>query len=133
VIKEIVEDKRFQIRTKSKIGGNNVIKWNMQGIGWFTFDTKNMVNAKNCPNSREVVGLDDPFFKRAGVLTFQKTTTQLKIWFDDMLEATWVYNDKSVSETCQMKNKLTGLKFKASHSDTVATHYRYETGEKTHF
>lgn len=73
---------------------------------------------------------DAPFFERGGVLTFLKTNTQLKIWFDDVLEVTWIYEDKSVSEICGMRDQLSGLQFQTPNGrvDTVSTHYRYQTG-----
>ena len=70
------------------------------------------------------------FLQRAGVLTFLKTTTQLQVWFDDVLEVTWVYEDSS-DYKCAMKNQMTGLRFKANADhmvDKVSTHYRYELG-----
>ena len=73
---------------------------------------------------------DAQFFKRGGVLTFLKTNTQLKIWFDDVLEVSWIYEDKSESDTCGMRDPLSGLQFQTptGRADTVSTHYRYQTG-----
>ena len=69
---------------------------------------------------------------RAGVLTFLKTSTQLQIWFDDVLEFTWVYEDNDADNTCVMRKPMTGLKFRGpSILDTVSTHYRYQGGSRT--
>ena len=134
-ITEIVENKRFQIRTDKKIDGNNDIRWTMDGgIGWFTFSTAHMTNAYKCGGGTEAVRSEDPFFKRAGDLTFLKSTSQLKIWFDDVLEVTWIYVDKDPHISCVMRKPLTGLQFKTPDNptakyDKVSTHYRFETGK----
>ena len=65
-------------------------------------------------------------------MTFLKTSTQLQVWFDDVLEITWVYQDTDEGYTCAMRRSLTGLKFRGSMNsalDRVSTHYRYQTGE----
>ena len=75
--------------------------------------------------------VDAPFFYQEGVITFLKTNTQLKIWFNDVLEVTWVYEDKSESEECVMRHQLSGLQFQtpSSKPDTATTHYRYQTSQ----
>ena len=104
------------------------------GLAWFTFTTVE-VNAPKCAGDGKVFSDEDRlnkgFFKRAGVLTFLKTGTQLKIWFDGVLEVNWIYEDK-VGSTCIMKKPLTGLRFKTPSDnykeDKVSTHYRYSLG-----
>ena len=71
------------------------------------------------------------FLQRAGVLTFLKSTTQLQVWFDDVLEVTWVY----VGDTCDMRNEMAGLRFHgqvSQNNDKVSTHYRYQIGNSLH-
>ena len=127
-IREIVEAEKFQIRTDKKIDESNDIRWTMRGIFWFTFTTTDM-NAPNCGGSGDVLkGTENhEFFKEAGVITFLKTVTQLQVWFNDDLEATWIYDH---SKPCAMKNIMTGLKFQtpSGREDKVSTHYRYEIG-----
>ena len=68
------------------------------------------------------------FLLRSGVMTFLKTSTQLQIWFDDVLEVTWVYEDKDAP--CRMRGLMTGLSFRANNVEyKVSTHYRYEIGD----
>ena len=128
-----MEGKRFQIRTDKKIDSGNDIRWTMEGgIGWFTFTTENMVNAYKCDGGSDAVKEEAPFFQQAGVLTFLKTSTQLLIWFDGVLEVTWVYKDKESETLCAMRNTLSGLKFhvhNGANKDRVSTHYRYQTGD----
>ena len=48
-VEEIVEGRKFQIRTEKEIDSGNNIRWNiMGGVGWFTFDKANEVGARNC-------------------------------------------------------------------------------------
>ena len=69
------------------------------------------------------------FFLRAGVFTFLKTSTQLQVWFDDVLEFTWVYEDNDETSKCFMRRTMTGLTFKgAVREDKVSTYYKYQTG-----
>ena len=133
-IDEIVENQKFQIRTDKKIDKDNDIRWTMKlgGLVWFTFTTA-QVNAPKCVGDGKVFSYEDRqnkgFFQKAGVLTFLKTNTQLKIWFDGVLEVNWIYEDK-VGSTCAMKKPLAGLRFKtpSNTDDTVSTHYRYSLG-----
>ncbi|KAL5252767.1 hypothetical protein ACHWQZ_G015509 [Mnemiopsis leidyi] len=128
LIEEIVEDRKFQIKTGKKIDDTNDIRWTMKGINRFSLTTVQL-NAADCAGSGRVFSDEDRqqkgFFQKAGVLTFLKTNTQLQIWFDGVLEVTWIYEDDG--ETCSMKNALTGLMFKTSleNLDKVTTHYRY--------
>ena len=119
-----MEGKKFQMQTDKKMSNANDIRWTMEGVGWFTFATGS-IGASKC--SCTLKGTEG-YLKRAGVLTFLKTTTQLQIWFDDFLEVTWVYEDSS-NGRCAMRNTMTGLRFFAYVKyDKVSTHYRYEIG-----
>ena len=125
-ISDIVENKRFQIRTDKKIDSTNHIRWTMGGVGWFTFEPNDKTHAKDCHEGKEVFSDTDPYFHEAGDITFLKTSDRLKIWFNDVLVVTWMY-----SSPCYMTRKLTGLKFKGGTNtryDKVTTHYRFETG-----
>ena len=103
-----------------------MIVWTLEGVGWFVFDDppNARLNARNCEQGKTAVDENAPFYQQAGVLTFLKTSTQLQIWFNDVLEVTWVYKD--YGGTCHMRSKMTGLMFSAE--DTLLTHYRYELG-----
>ena len=133
VVSEIVEGKKFQTRTDKKIDGSNDIRWTIWGGIWFTFTT-NSVNSKFCNGGHwftDTERANAGFFQRAGIFTFLKTSTQLQIWFDDVLEVTWVYEDNDADSTCWMRRKMRGLKFKTSGGkeleDKVSTHYRYQS------
>ena len=132
IISEIVEDKKFQIKTDKKIDGSNSIRWTLEGVGFFTFKT-DYLNARKCEGTGKYFSDADRatkgFFQKAGVLTFLKTNTQLQIWFDDVLEVTWVYKDSDNNDPCAMRNTMTGLQFKINAPDEVSTHYRYEIGD----
>ena len=133
VINEIVENKRFQIRTDKKIDSTNNIRWLLKlgGFSWFTFTTES-ISAPKCNGGYNSFTEYEGFFHRAGVLTFLKTSTQLQVWFDDVLEVTWVFKDNSGTQKCFMRRTLKGLKFKANQAnlaDKVSTHYRYEIGK----
>ncbi|KAL5249972.1 hypothetical protein ACHWQZ_G015894 [Mnemiopsis leidyi] len=133
-INEIVEGKKFQIRTDKKIDNNYNIRWSLIGlrIEYFQFTTK-WVHAAYCGGTGKVFTDEEKetkgFFRRAGVLTFLKTSTRLQIWFDDVLELTWIYDDNA-DKICVMRDAMEGLKFQAvysgTHKDKVSTHYRYE-------
>ena len=127
-IYEIKEGKKFQVRTDKKIDGNNDIRWNLIGTSWFTF-TLESLRSKWCAGGRTFSAADHAsmgFFQRAGILTVLKTNTQLQIWFDDVLEVTWVYEDKDADNICGMRGTMTGLVFRLSnYEDKVSTHYRY--------
>ena len=101
---QMKEGRKFQVRTDKKIDGRNDIGWFLlPHVDMFTFTTTS-INAKNC---RKDFSDDDRatkgFFQRAGVLTFLKTSTQLQIWFDDVLEVTWVYE----TADCNMRKTMT--------------------------
>ena len=117
------------MQTDKKIDAGNDIRWTMEGVSWFNILTGS-IGAANCNGGYTLQGTEG-FLKRAGVLTFLKTTTQLQVWFDDVLEVTWVYEDNSDDSRCAMRDKMTGLRFHAnspSRFDKVSTHYRYEIG-----
>ncbi|KAL5247396.1 hypothetical protein ACHWQZ_G019314 [Mnemiopsis leidyi] len=124
VISEIVENKKFQIRTATEINNNNDIRWTLGGVGWFTFTTGHL-QAYKCIFHEFEGG--EAFLKRAGDMTFLKTSTQLQIWFDDVLEVTWVFQDSSDGYECSMRKIFNGLRFGISKEDTVSTHYRFQT------
>ena len=133
-ITEIVDNKKFQIRTKSRIGDGDVIRWTLDFGGppyWFSF-TGGSINCGKCNGGHEFIAQDKTtmgFFLRAGVLTFLKTSTQLNVWFDDVLEVTWVYEDNDEANKCRMRTTMAGMKFKSpDNPDTVSTHYRYQIG-----
>ena len=120
------------MRTNHKIDTENDIRWGLAGAGWFIFSTEYLAGercvgdgSRFTESDRETKG----FFLKPGVLTFLKTTTEMKIWFDDVLEVTWVFANKH-GQTCKFKNPMTGLKFLSAQKveDTISIEYRYETG-----
>ena len=127
-INQISDDKKFQIKTDKKINTSHDIRWTLNGVGWFTF-TKAGMSASKCNDGYIFKGTEG-FLQRAGTITFLKSATQLQVWFDDVLEVTWVYEDEE-DRSCAMRNKMTGLKFKSilSKYDQVSTHYRYQLGK----
>ena len=128
LIEEIVENKRFQVRTDKKIDTTNDIRWLLGGNVWLTFSA-GLINAAKCNGGYHSFTGNEGFFQKPGVLTFLKTSTQLQVWFDDILEVTWVYQDNSDTSLCAMRILIRGLKFRAPRAeDTVSSHYRYETG-----
>ena len=125
-IPEITDGVKFQIRTDAALSSGNMIRLMLIGSSYFlTFDNV-FVNAQYCGYS--LTG-NEGFISKGGVLTFLKSTTQLEVWFDDVLEVTWVYEDKSATEECQMRGTMTALKFHGSSTDTASVQYRYELPE----
>ena len=127
-----MEGKKFQIRTDKKIDASNDIRWTLEGASWFTFTTGSL-HAYKCGGAGKSFSDADRatkgFFLGAGDLTFLKTSTQLQIWFDDVLEVTWVYEDIDVVP-CGMRKTMTGLQFKSTHiEDKVSIYCRYEIGK----
>ena len=122
-----MEGKKFQIITDKKIVDNTDIRWSFNGPGWFTFEATK-INAAQCNQGKNLQGTEG-FLQRAGTLTFLKSTTQLQVWFDDVLEVTWVYED-NVGGSCAMRRQMKGMKFQTPvlRYDKVSTHYRYELG-----
>jgi hypothetical protein len=122
-----VDGKKFQIRTSKKIQDKFDIRWSIKGGGWFTV-TLAKINSRHCKDGYLFNG-SEGFLGRAGVLTFLKTTTQLQVWFEDVLVVTWVYEDNADGKKCSMRGMMTGLKFRTpSKNDKVSTAYRYEKG-----
>ena len=123
-----MEGKKFQVKTDKKIDNSNSIKWIINKratYGWLDWTLKK-VAAQFCKSY--VFSRNEGFQQRAGVLTLLKTSTQLKVWFDDVLEFTWVFENTN-GRMCWFKNEMTGLQFKGKTSeDRVSTHYRYEQG-----
>ena len=127
-VNEIVEDRKFQLKTDKKIGGPNSVWLRIRGADRFVLGGNRRLQATNCKTAQDPFVSSAPFYQQAGVLTFLKTSTQLQIWFDDVLEVNWVYVD--AGGMCSLRRKMTGLKFQADrvHIDKVSTHYRYELG-----
>ena len=129
-----MDNKKFQIRTKSRIGDGDVIRWtlNLGGLPYWFYFTGSSINCRQCNDGRLFNAQDKAamgFFLRAGDLTFLKTSTQLQVWFDDVLEVTWVYEDQDEANKCRMRTKMAGIKFESPlNPDTVSTHYRYQIG-----
>ena len=113
--------------TDKKINSGNDIRWSLKGPGWFTFLAAS-INAAQCNSGKKLQGTEG-FLQQPGTLTFLKSTTQLQVWFDDVLEVTWVYEDNA-GGSCFMRRQMTGLKFQTPQPkyDKVSTHYRYELG-----
>ena len=125
-IRKMKEGKKFQIRTDKKIDATNDIRWNILG-GSFFWLMSFKVGSQFCDkvfseSEKEKIS----FTKRAGVLTFLKTSTQLQIWFDDVLEVTWVYEDREGQSPCRMRRTMTGIQIKSN--DRVSAEYRYAIG-----
>ena len=126
-----MEEKQFKIKTDKKIDKDHDIKWTMKMDGkneWFGFTTE-YIRSKSCNKGYQSFTEHEGFFHQAGVLTFLKTSTQLRVWFDDVLEVTWVFKDDSAAKICSMRGKLTGIKFETDkEKDKVSTHFGYEPG-----
>ena len=127
-----MDGKKFQVRTNHKIDAKNVISWVFAGANWFLLNTQNLLGDRCIGDGSQFTESDREtkgFFLRPGVLTFLKTTSEMKIWFDDVLEVTWVFANKN-GKACRLKNPMTGLKFLSAkkENDTISIEYRYETG-----
>ena len=131
IIYEIQEGKKFQVRTDKRIDSVHDIRWSLKGVGLLQFTSKELSAYKCGGTGKKFNGthsVSKGFLLRPGVMTFLKTNTQLQIWFDDVLEVTWVYEDKDAP--CRMRGLMTGLSFRAINAeDKVSTHYRYEIGD----
>lgn len=124
-----IEGKKFQIKTDAAIKTGNDIRLffilETYGHAFCTFVADN-INIKFC-DAYKFVGAAG-FRSRGGILTFLKTQTNLKIWFDDKLEADW--NFLSPRPECTMQNKALGIEFHLSvKMDTASRQYRFSTGE----
>ena len=125
-IPEITDGVKFQIRTDAALSSGNRIRLKLIGSSYFlTFDNV-FVNAQYCGYS--LTG-NEGFISKGGVLTFLKSTTQLLMWFDDLLEVNWAYEDKSDTQICRMRSRMTALKFHINKVDTASVQYRYELPE----
>ena len=89
-----------------------------------------LIDAKSCKPYQSYAGTEG-FLERAGVLTFLKTPSELQIWFDDVLEVTWVYEDLE-GQTCGLRDQLVEMKFEGADTgnsrDRVSIQYRYTIG-----
>ena len=126
----IKDSNKFQMRTDKKIDSENYIRWSMGQVGWFQI-TEGEMSAEGCAVKLLNPSSSYGFFERAGDLTFLKTVTQLKVWFDDTLVVTWVYEDLDNTTPCTMRKLLAGMKFKSTVEDKVSIKYRYEIGTNT--
>ena len=121
-ITEITEGLKFQIRTSAALTSTNVIRCLLTGSSdFFTIDGST-IKARFCGYS---LAGNEGFLSTGGILTFLKSTTQLLVWFDDVLEVTWAYEDKSASQICQMRSPMTALSFHLLYDDTASVQYRY--------
>ena len=127
LIAEIVENKKFQIRTDKKIDSSNEIWWLLSGPGGLSLRFSGLYASK----CQYYLQGTEPFLQNSGDFTFLKTSTKLQIWFEDVLQITWVYQDRDEANPCAMRKSLKGLKFRGVRTgelDRVSTHYRYQTG-----
>ena len=122
-----MDTKYFQVRTNKKIDSSNEIRWMLllDEQVWFTV-TEHFVYSKDC--EKYTLTGDEGFLSKAGVMTFLKTSTELKVWFDGEMNVTWLFED-TLSGFCMMKKKMTGLRFRTdNYLDQVSVQYRYQTG-----
>ena len=123
---------KFQIRTNKAFYGEDAIRLTMKGPGesaeeiWFYFG-KARIDAKYCKQYQSYTGTEG-FLEQAGTFTFLITSSEMKIWFDDELEVTWVYENWP-GKTCGLKNEVAEIKFEEpSGVDGVSGVYRYAIG-----
>jgi len=91
---------------------------------YFTFDASK-ITVRKCGSYpiKETAG----FLSRGGILTFLKTQTTLKIWFDEVLEVDW---DFSADDDCVMRSIAKRIQFHLSNvMDTASKQYRFSTGK----
>jgi len=128
----IVEDLRFQIKTKALIGvEQDVNKMFLMFVGTlpvvFNGETLTALHCigYNVPESAGFRTDAD-----GGIFTFLKNSTHLKIWYDsdtdgegsdDLLEVEWEFEDDG--EACNMKRTAKGLQF---YKLAIAVGYRYD-------
>ena len=120
-----IEGKRFQIETTDAFSSKNDIRfvWKLKGTAdcfvTFTVDT---INAQYCDPYKLPTNAE--FGNRGGILTFKKTETQLKIWFDNEILVDW---DFSAVQDCKMKYEAEGIKFHlGNRMDTASKQIRFE-------
>ena len=117
-----VENEKFQIKTDAAIlTDRNDIRMRWTGVGFFWIIASG-IGASKCGYS--FTG-NETFLSRGGVFTFHKNTTHLLVWFDEVLEVVWEYEDNSVDNVCYMRNELTGIEFHLAVMDTASREYRY--------
>ena len=89
------------------------------------------ISADDCGGGYKFSDDNKDFFKQAGVLTFLKSSSQLQVWFNDVMEVTWDYEDEeNAADRCSMRGEMSGIKFKTNYKkDTVSAEYRYEIGK----
>ena len=120
-----IEGKRFQIQTTDAFSNKNVIRffWRLYGVSdCFVELTLDTINAQYCNPYKLPTNAE--FGNRGGILTFKKTQTQLKIWFDNEILVDW---DFSAVEECKMKYEARGIKFHLkNHMDTASKQIRFE-------
>ena len=126
-VKEIVNGRKFQIRTDKKIDASNDIRWTLVELGGFKI-TSESISANRCKN--KVFTGTEKFLKQGGDMTFLITTSPLQLWFNDVLEVDWIYEDSSDTDICILRREFEGLKFETPNTkeDKVTTKYRYEPG-----
>ena len=119
-----IEGKKFQIKTDAKIESGNDIRFSLDG-NFVTFEASK-INVRYC--GAHNFEMTEGFLLRGGILTFLKTQTILKIWFDDKLEVDW---DFSSVDNCVMRNKATRIQFHLqNYMDTASKQYRFSTGKR---
>ena len=98
------------------------------GIGGFTLTIKS-ISVNGC-KKYQFQGTE-PFFQKAGEFVFLKTSTELQIWFDNVLEVTWTFPNAN-NHICDMKKTLDGLIFQNpnGNQDKVSSHYKYQIGNQ---
>ena len=120
----MAEGKKFQIKTDAKIESGHDIRFFMNGnTNYFTVEASE-INVRMCGSYpiEETAG----FRSRGGILTFLKTQTTLKIWFDDVLEVDW---DFSANDDCVMRSNTTKIQFHLKGlMDKASKQYRFSTG-----
>ena len=128
IIREIAEGKKFQIRANKKIDASNDISWTLVGIGGFTLTTKS-ISVNGCIKY-QLQGTE-PFLQKAGEFLFLKSSTKLQIWFDNVLEVTWTFQNAH-NNICDMRKTLDGLIFQNpnGNQDKVSSHYKYQIGNQ---
>ena len=120
-----IEGKKFQIKTDAKIESGNDIRFSLDG-NFVTFVASH-INVRLCGG--HYFEATAGFLSRGGILTFLKTQTTLKIWFDEVLEVDW---DFSADDDCVMRSQANGIQFHLSvHMDTASKQYRFSTGKRT--
>ena len=118
-----IEGKKFQIKTDAKIESGHDIRFYLDR-NFVTFEASKITVRRCGPYYFETTA---GFLSRGGILTFLKTQTILKIWFDDVLELDW---DFSVVVDCVMRSNATKITFHLLNvMDTASKQYRFSTGK----